>query len=153
MIKTFMQVLISVLFILMFQISDISIAVANNTIDSDNKTETGVSQEIPYKQDDIRSTISVGKFAFAGLFSLFLAIIMIIFIKRFYLGKSLIGTAKQRVRLIESRKIGPKTFVFLINYNGKEYLLAQAGESINVIEKQRDSGNQVLESSFSGRDE
>ena len=123
------------LLFLSLQLVGMNIVLAESSNNQMESPENPVIQQIPYKQENVLSTVSVGRFAFAGIFSLIVAIGVIYFMKRYYFGKDLIGVDRHKIRLLESRKITPKTFIFLIRYSGKDYLLAQVGDTLQVIDK------------------
>lgn len=107
-------------------------AVATDELTESSKDS---AQLIPFKQDGSISTETASRFAVAVFVSLLVTILLIILLRRHYLGQGLSATDKHKIILLESKKLTPKSFVFLLRYAGNDYLLTQAGDNLRLIDK------------------
>lgn len=90
---------------------------------------------IPYKTDTPDSELSIVNIVGITIFVLGVAWGVVLALKKFHPQfRSNVGaTRKQRVKLIERHRLSHKTFLYLVEFDGQTYLLAQCADQITVV--------------------
>jgi flagellar biogenesis protein FliO len=128
MMRPFLQAVVLLLILFSFLAAPLNAS-------EDAKTQTGSSMDepIPFKRQTMPT-----KDYFPRVISVSLVAVGLVFgvgvcLRRKLLKKGLIIAASGlRIKVSESKRITPKMTVFLIDVDGKDYLLVQSGEQIQL---------------------
>jgi flagellar biogenesis protein FliO len=124
--------------LLMLVISCVHAAVADAVFAQPAAIE--VPADIPYKKDPGHGSGSFLKAIIVMGLLLSLAGGALFLVKRSAIaGKLGIAEAKF-IKLVELKRLSPKLNVYLLEVHGRQYLLAQAGESLSIVEHTASKG-------------
>ncbi len=90
-------------------------------------------QSIPFKQaEDVKASkaLSIGAIF---IFVIIVAVIAVAILKKFLVDKDIMKLASSRIKLVEAKRLSPKVSIFLVQVDGKEYLLTQSNSPTHVI--------------------
>ncbi|MCC7705603.1 flagellar biosynthetic protein FliO [Janthinobacterium sp. GW460P] len=91
------------------------------------------AQSIPFKRDTEAGTLP-GSGSMAVLLVSLLAIVVIVFVrKRLKLGLRANG-APALLRVLETRRLGPRSLISVVEFGGKQHLLVQGEHGITCID-------------------
>lgn len=95
--------------------------------------ETQGNAEIPFKQ---ASEVGSGTYLQVGLVLLLMLAVagaVILLLKKLIVDKRMLRFSSSRIRLLEGRRISSKLSLYLVDVDGSEYLLSQAGDSSHMM--------------------
>jgi len=102
------------------------------------------SESVPFKKEGVITAGLLVKLMFGLFFSVLLGAAAVYFLKKYYFGLGQAGTADgKNIRLVEVKRITPKSTLIHIEFKGKQFLLAQTGEQLTVVD--RESGGESSE--------
>jgi flagellar biogenesis protein FliO len=108
---------------------------ANEGTDADKQKEEVSS--IPYKQEKPVAT-NMGASITALIIFLLLAGGVVLYMKKFNIGKLLKVEGERKIDLVETRRLSTRTVAFLVKINGTEVLVVQSGDSIHSVKLDSD---------------
>src|SRR5688572_17850071 len=115
-------------------------AVAADTAHAQPADAIEAPVDIPYKKDPGHGNASFLKAIIVMGLLLGLAGGALFLVKRSAIAGKL-GIAEARfIKLVEMKRLSPKLNVYLLEVHGRQYLLAQAGESLSIVEHNASKG-------------
>lgn len=101
---------------------------------ADSLNKNSSPQQIPFKKEGEVSPSQLFRIAGAFLFVIALAVGGIYVLRKYLPGvEGRRNGEGKRVRLLEVRRLTPKTLLFLVEVDGKTLLLSQYGERLSVV--------------------
>jgi flagellar biogenesis protein FliO len=93
-------------------------------------TKSESTESLPYRQDSVVAPATITRLVMAVLVALVIAVISILFLKKYLFVFDGKRQGERRIRLIEAKRISPRLFLFLVQVDEQTILIAQNGENV-----------------------
>jgi flagellar biogenesis protein FliO len=90
-------------------------------------------QAIQFKEDSVLSEKTLLKVGLASIFGVLLAVVALVVTKKYILKMPSSAGLDSKIKLITVKRLTPKMILLVAQVDDKEYLIAQAGEHLNVL--------------------
>jgi len=100
-----------------------------------NKSISSNNPEIPFKKENDISSSQITRLVGIFIVVVLLAAGTVYLLKRYITGVEIGKTgSRRRIRLLESKRLTPRTILFLVEIDGKTLLLSQHGEKLLLVD-------------------
>ncbi|HLQ26890.1 MAG TPA: hypothetical protein VK138_13555 [Acidiferrobacterales bacterium] len=100
-----------------------------------NKKISTNNQEIPFKKGSDISSSQITRLVGIFIVVVLLAAGTVYLLKRYITGIEMGKNGiRRRIRLLESKRLTPRTILFLVEIDGKTYMLSQHGEKLLLVD-------------------
>jgi flagellar biogenesis protein FliO len=95
--------------------------------------QTSTAGAIPFKRD---SDVPLGSAVGSGVGVLLIALAAIVVVQLLRKRLKLLppGTSQRLVRVLETQRLGPRTTLAVVEFNGRRYLLAQGEHGVSCVD-------------------